>query len=306
MTDQMTDQTRPPIQARPAIVSLFGGWLVFMDNWIAIADLVSVLEPLGLKGPAIRAAVGRLKKSGLLSANTREGVAGYSASDKLRTILDEGEARIFTSEVPASLEDGWVLAVFSVPETQRDQRRQLRNRLISLGFGPIASGVFLAPSRVGEDARQLIERDNLSGFVHLFRADYLGFDSIVGLARSAWDFDELGSAYRRFVLWNGPAIEQVNQATDRDKAAFVACIRALEDWRPLPYRDPGLPDELQTSSHERAAARDLFAQIGAELKEHSNLYVRTTLRQFLNEGPSPTEPKAGAVPTASSLKSTHG
>lgn len=288
----MTDQTRPPIQARPAIVSLFGGWLVFLDNWIAVADLVSVLAPLDLKGPTVRAAIGRLKKSGLLVAVTKHGVAGYSASDELREVLDQGEARIFTSEVPASLEEGWVLAVFSVPESEREQRRQLRNRLVSLGFGPIASGVFLAPSRVKDDTKQLLQRDDLASYVHLFRADYLGFDEVEELARSAWDFDELRSAYRGFVRWNGSAIETTNQASERDQAAFVACIRALEDWRPLAYRDPGLPDEVQDSAHDRAQARDLFARIGAELKGYSDSYVKSAMRQHLTQEASPTDQEA--------------
>ncbi len=267
------------MQPRSAIVSLFGGWLVFMDNWIAVADLVTLMETVDLEGPAVRSAVARLKQKGLLEAITLDGVAGYSATEDLRAVLDQGEERIFTSEIPADLDDGWVLAVFSVPESERPQRRQLRNQLTSLGFGPIASGVFMAPHRARSEAENLLTRNGLDRYVHLFKADYLGFESILELAKSAWDSEELSSRYRGFTRRNTQAIARVNSSQDRERQAFVACMRALEDWRPLLYQDPGLPDQIQECATDRARARKVFAEIGDKLKPQADTFVRNKMRQ---------------------------
>lgn len=274
------------MQPRSAIISIFGGWLVFMDNWIAVADLVRLMEALDLEGPATRSAVGRLKTKGLLEAVARDGVAGYSATEELQSVLGQGEGRIFSGEVPANLADGWILAVFSVPETERAQRRQLRTQLNSLGFGPIGSGIFLAPHRVRAEAESLLIRNGLDGYVHLFKAEYLGFESITELARSAWDSAELGTRYRAFTRLNRQAIADAKASKTSNRGAFIACIRALEDWRPLLYQDPGLPDEILACATDRAEARSLFATIGSELKTQSDLFVRSNMRQFTNEEPS--------------------
>ena len=62
-------------------------------------------------------------------------------SDHARRVLHEGDRRIF--ERPrASLGDGWVVVVFSVPESERRQRHTLRSRLTWLGYGTVSAGVW--------------------------------------------------------------------------------------------------------------------------------------------------------------------
>lgn len=253
-----------------------------MDNWIAVADLVTLMGTLGLEGPAVRAAIGRLKKKGLLQAVSKEGIAGYCATPDLLSVLDKGEARIFTSEVPADLSDGWILAVFSVPESERENRRQLRKQLTALGFGPIASGVFIAPARVEVEAKALLDRNSLAGYVHLFEADHLGFASTKELVDAAWDSANIGAGYVSFVEQHQERFDLAVAATAPAHDAFICCMSALEDWRPLSYRDPGLADEIQDFAKERTLARELFSQIGAELKDRANAYVKANMRQYRN------------------------
>lgn len=251
-----------------------------MDNWIAVADLLALLEDVGLDGPGVRAAVARLKKKKLLEPENRNNIAGYRATQELQTVLAEGESTIFATDPPASLDDGWLLAIFSVPESERERRRQLRNNLTSLGFGPIASGVFMAPRHVEANARRLLSRNDLSSYVHLFQSQHVGFGVLEDLTKSAWNDADLGESYRGFTEANHGVVETVKLSRTPDRDAFVACMHALEDWRPLPYLDPGLPDEVQSFAPERSIAQALFAEIGAELKDISNRHVRSTLRQF--------------------------
>lgn len=267
----------PLIQPRSALITLFGSFVVPLGNWIAVADIVSLLGELNLEGPSVRAAVARVKTAGLLDSAPRETVAGYSASRELVDILDAGDPRIFTSQVPADLADGWVLAVFSVPESKRDQRHRLRSLLTNLGFGPVSSGVWMAPSRTMDDVKRQLQRAGLSSYVHLFGADYAGFESITELIGAAWDPANLIDAYRAFVDRHSSAVDDWVETGREPRLAFVSCIRALEEWRPLAFRDPGLPDEIAPCSVERTRARNLFAKIGERMKQPADGFVASVM-----------------------------
>ena len=89
----------------------------------------------------------------MLEPDRRDGAAGYALSALGRGILAEGDRRIF-DRPRARLGDGWLLAVFSVPEPERRRRHTLRSRLTWLGFGTVSAGVWIAPGHLaGETAR---------------------------------------------------------------------------------------------------------------------------------------------------------
>ena len=262
-----------PIQPRSAIITLFGAFVVPQHNWIAIADIVDLLTELGLDGRSVRTAVARLKKASLLEAVERHGTPGYSATPDLLAVLERGDVRIFTSQVPADLADGWIVATFSVPETHRDQRHRLRALLSSLGFGSMGPGVWIAPRRARSDAERLLMRDGLDSYVHLLTADYVGFDTIADLTASIWSSSALESEYEAFIEHHGSTVEDWERGGENAQEAFVLCMAVLEHWRSLTYTDPGLPDEIQAGADKRTTARELFAEIGARLESTAREHV---------------------------------
>ncbi len=66
--------------------------------------------------------------------------------------------------------------MFSVPESVRDKRHQLRSSLQRLGFGTVAAGVWVAPAHLHDDTVEVLARYQLMSYVDLFRADHLGSD----------------------------------------------------------------------------------------------------------------------------------
>ncbi len=269
----------PRLQPRSVIVTVFGAFVQRTGNWIAVAHLISLLGDLGIEEPSVRAAVARLKKSGLLLPVTRGSAAGYSAGTEFLEILRDGDARIFASRRPAELEDGWVLATFSVPESERDRRYRLRTHLQSLGFGSIGSGVWIAPRRALVDARRILERGGLSEYVHLFTASYAGFEDMAELAARTWDFADLSRAYTEFLQAQLPVLDRWREAPGDDAQAFVDYVSALEHWRPLAYIDPGLPRELQPEAGVRDRAAAAFTDLTNELEHRAHLHVLTTGRR---------------------------
>src|SRR5579875_3922088 len=138
------------VQPRQLIVTVFGLYARAERNWLSVAGLVRLLADLGVDGPAVRSSVSRLKRRGLLRGVAVDGAAGYAASDALLDVLEEGDARIFARR-RATPDDGWVLAVFSVPETERDRRHELRSWLTRLGYGTAAPGVWIAPGSLAHE-----------------------------------------------------------------------------------------------------------------------------------------------------------
>src|SRR5215475_553510 len=185
--DDETGEPREAEQPRALIVTIYGLY-ARDDGWLPVSALVRMLADLDVDEPAVRSAISRLKRRGILEAERRASVAGYALSESAQAILEEGDARIFAPSTP-TLADGWLLAVFSVPETERAQRHTLRSQLAALGFGAAAPGVWIAPAHRFDLTAATLQRRGLSGYVDLFRAEYLAFGDIEKHARDWWDLD---------------------------------------------------------------------------------------------------------------------
>jgi phenylacetic acid degradation operon negative regulatory protein len=227
-------------------------------GWLPVSALVRMLAELDVDEPAVRSAISRLKRRGLLEAHRRDGTAGYALSEGARAILEEGDARIFAPPTPR-LADGWLLAVFSVPETERAKRHTLRSQLGALGFGAVAPGVWVAPAHRFELTAATLQRHGLAAYVDLFRAEYLAFGDIEKHARDWWDLAGLRTDYESFLATYRPVLAAA------PVTAFADWVRALTAWRRLPYRDPGLPVELLPEDWPGDDARELLAELRVRL-----------------------------------------
>lgn len=264
-----------PLRPSSLINTVYGAFLRGLGGWISVADLITLMSELDVDGPAARSAISRLKKKGVLEPEHR-GATGYRLSPAARPVFDEGDRRIFGSLEPAKLSEGWAMAVFSVPESERAYRYQLRTRLTWLGFGNIAPGVWLAPGRLLGDAREMLVRRGLSDYVHLFAADYAAFSDLPGTVSSWWDFPAIQEQYAVFTDAYGPVAAGLAQQREIDGGeAFRHYVPMLTQWRRLPYLDPGLPSELLPADWNAVGARQIFQQLHEVLAAPSLGHVRT-------------------------------
>ncbi|MGH3356779.1 MAG: PaaX family transcriptional regulator, partial [Nocardioidaceae bacterium] len=171
---------------RALIVTVYGLYAREAGGRLSISALIRLMADLGVDEPAVRSSISRLKRRGLLEAERVGGSAGYALSGQARAILDEGDRRIFERR-RARLDDGWVLVVFSVPESERQKRHMLRSRLSWLGFGTVTAGVWIAPGHLESETRDVLERYALSPYADLFHASYLGFADLGTEIESWWD-----------------------------------------------------------------------------------------------------------------------
>jgi phenylacetic acid degradation operon negative regulatory protein len=259
---------------RALIVTVYGLYARDVGGWLGVGSLIRLMAALDVDEAAVRSSISRLKRRGILEPERHGGTAGYALSERARGILDEGDRRIF--ERPrARLQDGWVLAVFSVPESERQHRHTLRSRLTWLGFGTVGPGVWVAPGHLEAETRDVLERHGLSRYVDLFGASYLGFRDVREEASTWWDLDGLDHLYAEFRATHGPVLTRWRRrrGTDDEQQAFADYVRALTSWRRLPYLDPGLAAELLPRDWAGTRAAELFTALRARLEDPARSHV---------------------------------
>jgi len=266
-------------QPRQLIVTVYGLYARAEHDWLPIAAVVDLMADLGVVAQAVRSSISRLKRRDALRSLRLDGAAGYARAPPMLEILRAGDRRIFEHR-PATLADGWVQVVFTVPETQRDKRHELRSRLAGLGFGPMAPGVWIAPGTLAEEARVALRRRELDRYVDLFRGEHLGFAPVADRVRSWWDLDQIDTRYAEFVAAHRPLARRARRRTPTGAEAFAGYVRMLTAWRRLRYLDPGLPLELLPKRWSGVSAAELFAELDAALRplarEHALAAIHAT------------------------------
>jgi phenylacetic acid degradation operon negative regulatory protein len=270
-----------PVQPRALIVTIYGLYARETAGWLSVAALIRLMAELGVDEAAVRSSISRLKQRGILEPRRQGGAAGYALSTLGRDILAEGDQRIF--ERPrARPEDGWLLAVFSVPEPERRRRHALRARLTWLGFGTVSAGVWIAPGHLAAETQDVLERAGLSGYVSLFRAEYLAFGDLREQVGRWWDTARLQDLYQAFLEAAEPVLARWEGDGGAGRAAegeaFADYVRALTAWRRLPFLDPGLPAELLPCGWNGLRADEAFAALRELLAGPARTHVLAVSR----------------------------
>ena len=125
-----------------AVVTLLGEfWRYSPSLSVPSAALVDLLASMDVSAPAARAALSRLSRKGTLDVSRSGRNTGYSLSPAVAATIPASEMLTMTFGQHDREWDGdWTVIVFSIPETQRDQRQALRDWLRWLGFGPARDG----------------------------------------------------------------------------------------------------------------------------------------------------------------------
>jgi phenylacetic acid degradation operon negative regulatory protein len=278
MSDLLDDDPAQAAPPRSLIVTVYGLYAREVGGWIGVSTLIRLLAELGVDAQAVRSSIHRLKRREILVSERRDGRAGYALSPYARSVLETGDRRIF--ERHTAPDDGWVVAVFSVPESERQHRHQLRSRLAWLGFGTVSSGVWIAPAHALDDTRDHLLRHGLDQYVNLFRGDYVAFGNPAEQVSRWWDLEALQGLYDDFVAKFTPMATRLAEAEKNTTSArdtFVDYVHVLTAWRRFPYLDPGLPDALLPATWSGTTAADLFFELRRALEEPAHEFARGVL-----------------------------
>ncbi len=262
------------MQARSALFDLYGDYLRPRGGRAPVAALVRLLAPLGIAPPAVRTAVSRMVRQGWLHPLRLTTGPGYLLTPKAVRRLDEAAGRVYrTGRV------GWdgrfdvVLA--RTPVVRRDRQR-LGTALAYLGYGGIDEQTWVAPRAAEDVDATLIEAGlDYERFTATHTAGTPGAASVV---RRAWDLDEIGAAYHRFVDEQRPTVRTVTSRSS-DEEAYAVRFRLVHAWRTFLFRDPQLPPMLLPERWAGTTAAAFFDKHATRLRPAADRYVETCLEQ---------------------------
>ncbi|NEN04887.1 regulator [Diaminobutyricibacter tongyongensis] len=266
--------------------TIVGSTLRRLGGWMPTAGAITMLDALEVPPSTARSTLTRLAARGVLAREPRGGVAGYVLRPEAVPMLERGDARIF--QPAASVDAGWCLVSFSIPERHRDRRHQLRRRLDWIGCGTVSDALWIGPERVADDVRDILADLKLAGEVTVFTgARPLADRPLAELAGRWWDLERVRMLHQAFIERFSPA---ASAAAARDitpggaRAAFATWIGALDEWRVIPYLDPGLPETALPAGWPGHASRELFEIIRERYSDAALAFARavTTCGQPAN------------------------
>src|SRR5699024_10375567 len=217
------------------VLAFLGRFVLGRGVRVFSGSFIDVFARLGVSEQAVRSTLSRMANRGLLDRKRSGRRVYFGLTPRCVDILVEGGGRLWDADV-VNLDDHerWTLLSFSLPESWQRQRHDLRTRLSWAGFGPLRSGLWVAPSEV--DTSSIVDELGLAEHVHVFRAQPAPHTDAVRIVNEAYDIEGLASGYRSFLeRWDVP--DPVPEATD-DLARLLLLIA---EWMRLVRTDPRLP-----------------------------------------------------------------
>ncbi|MFK3678066.1 PaaX family transcriptional regulator C-terminal domain-containing protein [Microbacterium sp. NPDC090218] len=270
-----SDLAAPPvlddIDARPGstaslLRTFIGVFLRPLGGWISAADLVALAGDLGIPSTQARTGITRLKQKGLLLAE-RDDTIGYRLNPAANGMLERGDRRIFEMREMTD-DDPWCLVSFSIPESARSVRHQLRRRLQWIGAGVVSPALWICPGHLRDEAQQILDELDARRWATLFQASAPApAGTLVDAAAQWWDLEALRAEHLAF---------QSSLAT-LPPEPFAAYVQLIDRWRVLPYTDPGLPPSMLPADWPGRRSFDEFARLSTTLAAPAAEQVRARI-----------------------------
>ncbi|MEU2280936.1 PaaX family transcriptional regulator C-terminal domain-containing protein [Streptomyces sp. NPDC013178] len=228
-----------PLSARSVVLSLLLGT---HPPELPVKDLVRLVEPFGVGGSTLRAALSRMVAAGDL----RRAGAVYGLSDRLL----ERQRRQDDAVHPATRPWGgdWEMAVVTATGRGPAERAELRTELTRLRLAELREGVWLRPATLLRPWPA-----ELGDVTRYFTARPGAPDR--ELAAALWPLDEWAATARALLAH----IARARRPADRF-TAFAAAVRHL-------LADPVLPPELLPADWPGAALRAAYTDYQREVTE---------------------------------------
>ena len=269
---------------RQAILTLYGDYSLNRAGEIGVGSMVQLLSNFGLSERAVRSAISRMSRSGLLKVRRDKERSYYSLTRVGHSMLTEGARRIF--EHRASDWDGtWSILTYSIPERRRDARDRLRVELGWLGYGPVSEATWVSPHDKTEEVAKLAGRLRIKECVHVFQAKHVGWTDPETLVRRCWDLPRIHQKYREFIAEYQPKLESLRKRLTSGEVipaseCFVDSFNIISEYRKLPFFDPDLPLELLPNNWLRPQAAALFDEYHGSLDKRANEYFDSMAKTY--------------------------
>ncbi|WP_245646621.1 PaaX family transcriptional regulator [Microtetraspora niveoalba] len=250
------DQAHAP-SARPQslMFSFLGIYVLGRDTAVYSGSVIDVFARLGLSEEAVRSTLTRMVKRNLLARHRRGRKMYFGLTEHAVGVLEDGRRRVWeTGAVNRDWDGTWTLVGFSLPDSRRSTRHDLRSQLVWAGFGPLQSGLWIAPGM--KDVTGMLAPLDLGDHVTVLTARASTPTESADLVRKAFDIEEIAGRYRAFLdRWDTPH-PVPSAADDLARQLFLH-----HDWLQLVRRDPHLPAEQLPGDWPAIRAEQVFRSL---------------------------------------------
>ena len=257
------------MKPRSIVFDLFGDYIRYRGGSVRLRELVELMACFDIGESTVRVVIARLRKEGWFDTERDGRQSHYALNQKSQRLLDEGRDRIF-NRVRAEWDRRWYMVIYSVPETDRGVREQIRKDLAWLGFGPLASSTYVSPHDRLPQVRQRFAA------LPTVRLDTLTCQSsgvVVDreMAARCWDLDTLKADYWELLRTYRDRLPTYEGLSPRE--ALVERMRLTYDYRKFPFRDPDLPVELLPAGWPGHEAHEMFLEAHEVLRGPAEAYT---------------------------------
>jgi phenylacetic acid degradation operon negative regulatory protein len=239
VSEQAGEVDLRPLSARSVVLSLLLG---AHPPEMPVKDLIRAVEPFGVGGSTLRAALSRMVSAGDL----RRADTVYGLSDRLLARQRRQDDSVHPRTRAWS--GDWEMVVITATGRGPAERAELRGRLTALRLAELREGVWLRPANL---LRPL--PDDLDGVAQCCTARPAG--SGPELAAALWPLDDWAAGSRALLTH----VARADRPADR-LTGFAAVVRHL-------LTDPVLPPELLPPGWPGAELRSAYAAYRRELAD---------------------------------------
>jgi phenylacetic acid degradation operon negative regulatory protein len=267
-----------------AILTLYGDYLLSRGGEIGIGSLIELLSSLGLSQQAVRSAVSRMCRAGLLKVRRVGRRSYYSLTEDGHQLLTKGAKRIF--ERKNSHWDGsWNVVTYSIPEQRRQARDRLRLELNWMGYGALTEATWISPYDLTKEVEELGDRLKIRGCIQIFQARNQGLTDPKRMVSLGWDLSRIHQKYASFIQKYQPKLDNHLRRrhageTIEPRECFVERFGLIHEYRKLPFFDPDLPTELLPEDWLRPKAAALFREYHGLLADKANKYFDSVFNKY--------------------------
>ncbi|MBI2850510.1 MAG: phenylacetic acid degradation operon negative regulatory protein PaaX [Chloroflexi bacterium] len=267
-----------------AILTLYGDYVLPRDGEIGIGSVIILLGNFGLSELAIRSAVSRMCRSGILKAKRANRKAYYSLTKEGNRLLTEGAQRIFQRK-NSHWDGNWNIVTYSIPENMRQARDRLRLELGWMGYGALSEATWISPYDLTGEVKALANRLDIEEYVRIFNARHQDGTDPEKIISRCWDLDKIHRKYAGFLAKYRPDLDEhlkrlQNGETIEPRECFVARFNLINEYRKLPFFDPDLPLELLPGNWLRPEAAALFDEYHGSLTEKAIEYFESVYNSY--------------------------
>jgi phenylacetic acid degradation operon negative regulatory protein len=267
-----------------ATLTLYGDYLLKRGGEIGIGSLIELLSSLGLSQQAVRSAVSRMCRAGLLKVRRVGRRSYYSLTKDGHQLLTKGAKRIF--ERKNSHWDGsWNIVTYSIPEQRRQARDRLRLELNWMGYGALTEATWISPYDLTKEVEELGDRLKIRDYIQIFQARNQDLTDPKKMVSLGWDLSRIHQKYASFIQKYQPKLENHLKRrhageTIEPSECFVERFGLIHEYRKLPFFDPDLPTELLPEDWLRPKAAALFREYHELLADKANKYFDSVFNKY--------------------------